>query len=96
MKHYSFIYDLIILAPVLFGLVRGIGKGGNAFGRIFEATWGAVKYALIVMALIFVLNLIDGFFPFMPEEIKMQSFLYSHIIEWCNALLSLIGVKFGE
>lgn len=96
MEHYSFLYDLIILAPVLFGLVRGIGKGGNAFGRVFEATWGTVKYALIVMALIFVLNLIDGFFPFMPEEIKTQSFLYSHIIEWCNALLSLIGSKLGK
>ncbi len=90
MKQYIFLYDLIILAPVLFGLIRGIGKGGNAFGRLFEATWGMVKYAIFVMVLIFILNLIDGFFPFMPEAFKTQSFLYSHIIEWCNALLSLI------
>lgn len=93
---YNFIYDLIILAPVLFGLIRGIGKGSNAFGRIFEATWGAVKYALIVMAVIFVANLVDAYFPFVPSEFKNQSFFYHHIIQWANDLLSLIGSQFGK
>lgn len=95
MENYSFLYDLIFLAPVLFGLVRGIGKGANTFGKIFEATWGAVKWALIVLVVVFIVSLIDSVFPFVPEEFKTKSFLYYHLIEWANDLLSLLRSKLG-
>lgn len=96
MTHYSFLYDLIFLAPVVFGLVRGIGKGANTFGKVFEATWGAVKWVFIVLVVVFLVSLVDSAFPFVPEEFKTQSFLYNHIVQWANDLLSLLRSQFGK
>ncbi len=88
--------DIAFLAPILFGLVRGIGKGSNAFGRVFEALWGVVKGALLVLVVAFLLNLIDSFWPFMPTSLKNDSFIYPLLVQWSNDLLSLFRSKLGK
>ena len=88
--------DIAFLVPVLFGLIRGIGKGSNAFGRIFEALWGAVKGALLILAIAFLLNLLDSYWPFMPTKLKTDSLIYPLLVQWSNDLLSLIRSKLGK
>lgn len=57
--------------------------------RLLGGVCGALKWAIIVLVLVFVVGQFDHFIPFMPSELKKQSRLYQPALDTINRTVQL-------
>lgn len=64
-------------AKLIQGMVEGMALG--AFNRIGGALFGALKFALVMSVVIFMLDAVSQSYPVVPVKVKEQSLLYKPI-----------------
>ncbi len=79
---------LNIAGKLLSKLLKAINLGwiNNALG----ATFGVLKWAVIVLALVFCVNKLDTQFHFIQPDLKNQSVVYPVAVDWANKALDYV------
>lgn len=78
---------LHFIGTLLQKLLKAIQLGW--VNRLLGGICGAVKWAVIVLALVFVVGQLDHFISFMPNELKKQSRLYQPALDAVNHTVQL-------
>ncbi|MCQ2345905.1 MAG: hypothetical protein MJZ82_03985 [Paludibacteraceae bacterium] len=79
--------DYIILVPLLVALIWSIFRGAH---HLLSGVLNLVKWALILMVLVFVTGQLDNHFHFIPEEIASGSPVYQTLSSWSNLIADWI------
>ena len=58
--------------------------------RLFGAAFGVAKWTLIVLAIVFCVNKLDGQFHFMKPELKSGSLLYPTAVKYADKALDYV------
>ena len=61
--------------------------------RLLGATFGLLKWGLIVLAIVFCVNKLDQQFNFIQPELKQQSVVYSFAVQCANQMLDYVSVS---
>lgn len=78
----SFMLTFILIVFLVHLIARGIQKlvklaALGTINRVFGSIFGLAKYLLILSSVLYFVNRIDQRYPFMSEEFKENSYLYS-------------------
>lgn len=84
---------MTILGRLFIKLLKAIHLSG--LNRALGGVFGMAKWTLILLGIIYINNLLDARFQYMPTEVVKQSVLYGHasdysVIVWNNASKSNI------
>lgn len=90
---YGLLFLAITILLNLFGraftrLLKAIHLGW--LNRLLGGIFGTLKWAIIVLTLVFLINKLDEQFEFIKPEFKRQSLTYQPAVESANACLSFI------
>ncbi len=58
--------------------------------RLLGATFGVIKWGLIVLAIVFCVNKLDEQFKFLQPELKKQSIIYSEAVKLADQALDYV------
>lgn len=79
---------LNIAGRLLSRLLRAIHLG--FLNRLLGAFFGVAKYGIVILAMVFVVNLLDEQFGFMQEDLKKSSICYPYAVKIANDCLSFV------
>ena len=79
---------LNIAGRLLSKLLKAIKLGW--INRALGATFGVLKWAIIVLAVVFCVNKLDQQFNFLQPELKQQSIIYPHAVNLADKALDYV------
>jgi len=79
---------LNIVARLISKLLKAIHLGW--MNRLFGAFFGAAKWSLVVLALVFCVNKLDTQFHFMKDDLKSDSLLYPTAVKYAEKALDYV------
>lgn len=96
---YALLFIAIALALNMLGrlftrLLSAIHLG--FLNRLLGAVFGTLKWSIIVLTLVFLVDKLDSQFRFMQEELKQKSITYQPAVKTANACLSFIRSELGQ
>ena len=86
---------LSIIARLLTKLMKAIHMGW--FNRLFGALFGTLKYALLVLAAVFIMDMTNEAFHWLDESpIVKTSVIYPQMVKATHAIRSFFGQQSGQ
>ncbi len=79
---------LNIVGRLVSKLLKAINLGW--MNRALGATFGIVKWAVIVLAVVFCVNKLDSYFNFLKQDLKEQSVVYPFAVDSANKALDYV------
>lgn len=79
---------LNIIARIISRILKAINLGW--MNRLLGGVFGAAKWALVVLALVFCVNKLDTQFHFLQEDLKSSSLLYPYAVKYADKALDYL------